>query len=104
MLPVQTRYDHITLAEDNVPIITGTTMKVVELVLETTAYGWGAEELHLQHPYLSLGQIYSALAYYWDHHEEIDSDIEQRLSKVNNVQNSTQPTQLVTRLKTNGLL
>ena len=45
-------------------MIAGTTMKVVELVVEKNAYGWIPEELHFQHPYLSLGQIYSALAYY----------------------------------------
>jgi hypothetical protein len=31
---------------------------VVELVVEKMAYGWSPEEFHLQHPYLSLGQIY----------------------------------------------
>ncbi|MBF0328235.1 MAG: DUF433 domain-containing protein [Nitrospirae bacterium] len=35
-------------------------MKVVELVVEKIAYGWSPEELHFQHPYLTLGQIYSA--------------------------------------------
>ncbi len=29
---------------------------------QTTSYGWSAEELQFQHPYLSLGQIHSALA------------------------------------------
>ncbi len=27
------------------------------------AYGWSPEEMHFQHPDLTLGQIYSALAY-----------------------------------------
>ncbi len=35
-------------------------MKVIEIVLEKIAYGWSPEELHFQHPYLTLGQIYSA--------------------------------------------
>jgi hypothetical protein len=38
-------------------------MKVIELILEKSAYGWSPEELHFQHAYLTLGQIYSALAY-----------------------------------------
>ena len=42
------------------------------------AYGWSPEELHFQHPDLSLGQIHSALAYYWDHRNELDRDIERR--------------------------
>ena len=56
-------------------------MRVVEIVLERTAYGWSPGELLFQHPYLTLGQIHSALAYYWDHSEELDQDIERRLKK-----------------------
>lgn len=52
---METRYEHIVLNEDHVPRIAGTTMKVVELVVEQQAYGWSPEELHFQHPYLALG-------------------------------------------------
>ncbi|MBC8448196.1 MAG: DUF433 domain-containing protein [Chloroflexi bacterium] len=83
---VETRYEYVILDTENVPFIAGTNMKVIELVLERTAYGWSPEELHFQHPYLTLGQIYSALAYYWDHQEELDQDIERRLRFVDRVQ------------------
>jgi hypothetical protein len=53
-------------------------MKVVELVMAQHAHGWSPEELHFQHPHLSMGQIHAALAYYWDHREEIDADIDRR--------------------------
>lgn len=79
---METRYEHITLNEERVPSIAGTTMKVVELVVEQQAYGWSPEELHFQHPYLTLGQIHSALAYYRDHREELDRDIQRRLERV----------------------
>ncbi|OGQ79996.1 MAG: hypothetical protein A2289_01440 [Deltaproteobacteria bacterium RIFOXYA12_FULL_58_15] len=49
-------------------------MKVIVLVLEKSAYGWSPEELHFQHPYLTMGQIYSALSYYWDH-QVLDSKL-----------------------------
>jgi uncharacterized protein (DUF433 family) len=101
---VETKYEHIILNESNIPIIAGTTMKVVELVLEKTAYGWSPEELHFQHSYLTMGQIYSALAYYWDHREELDQDIERRLEFVGEVQQMMEPSPLVIRLKAKGLL
>ncbi len=47
---METHYEHIVLNEDRVPSIVGTTMKVVELVVEQQAYGWGPEESHFQHP------------------------------------------------------
>lgn len=100
---VETRYEHIILNEAGVPIIAGSTMKVVELVLEQTAYGWSPEELHFQHPYLSLGQIHSALAYYWDHQDELDQDIARRLDDVDRTQREMKPSLLGARLKAKGL-
>jgi uncharacterized protein (DUF433 family) len=96
---VATRYEHIVLDDDGVPIIRGTTMKVIELVLEQTVYGWSAEELHFQHPYLSLGQIHSALAYYWDHKDELDQDIVRRRAQVEELRRANPPSPLLTRLK-----
>jgi uncharacterized protein (DUF433 family) len=100
----ETRYEHIVLNDARVPVIAGTTMKVVELVLAQAAYGWSAEELNLQFPTLTLGQIYSALAYYWDHREELDVDIERRVEKANRIQKSTPVPPLVKRLKDKGLI
>lgn len=104
LLSAETRYDHIVLNEVGVPTIAGTDVKVLELVLERTAYGWSPEELHYQHPFLSLGQIYSALAYYYDHQQEIDDDIERRFQRVDQIQREKGPSPLAARLKAKGLL
>lgn len=100
----KTEYEHVVLNEEGVPIIAGTTMKVIEIVLEKTAYGWSPEELHFQHPYLSMGQIYSALAYYWDHQDELEQDIERRAAFVKQTQQAAEKTPLVARLKSRGLI
>ncbi len=92
---VKTKYEHVVLNEKQVPIIEGTNMKVIEVVLEKTAYGWSPEELHFQHLYLTLGQIYSALAYYWDHQEDLDQDIERRLEFVKQAKQSMGKTPLM---------
>src|SRR4029453_16105650 len=78
VLPATFNYPHIEFDASAIPLLAGTTMKVVELVMAQKAYGWSPEEIHFQHPYLSLSQIHSALAYYWDHREEMDRDIERR--------------------------
>jgi uncharacterized protein (DUF433 family) len=95
----ETLYKHVLLTESGTPIITGTTMKVITLVLEQEAYGWSAEELHFQHPYLSLGQIHSALAYYWDHREELDRDIENRYDRVEEMRKMTSSGPLQQRIR-----
>ena len=71
-------YAHISINADNVPMLTGTRIKVVEIVLDHLVHGWQAEEIHREFPQLSLGQIHSALGYYYDHQEEIDADIRRR--------------------------
>ncbi|GAK59827.1 protein containing DUF433 [Candidatus Vecturithrix granuli] len=104
-MPVlKTDYEHIVLNANGTPVIVGTSMKVTQLLLEKTAYGWSPEELYFQHPYLTLGQIYSALAYYWDHQEELDQEIERRLEFVNRVQQTMGVSPLFQRLKARGLM
>jgi uncharacterized protein (DUF433 family) len=100
----ETRYEHIVLDDHGTPRIGGTTMKVIELVLEQSAYGWSADELHFQHPTLSLGQIYSALAYYWDHKDDLDQEIARRLKAVDALQQRQPALPLVERLRAQGLL
>jgi uncharacterized protein (DUF433 family) len=103
-MATETRYEHIILATDDVPTIAGTTMKVVELVLARLTNGWSPEELHFQFPQLTLGQIHSALAYYWDHKQQLDQDIQTRLAEVEQLQKENGPSALVARLRAQGLL
>ena len=72
----------IELDANGVAWITGANTKVVEVVLDKIAYGWSPEEMHLQHPHLSLSQIHAALSYYYEHQEELDADIERRHKEV----------------------
>ena len=99
MTSVETRYEHIVLKDGLVPQIAGTTMKVVELVTAQQAYGWSPEELAFEFPYLTLGQIHSALAYYWDHQAELDEDIERRLAFANELRQRTPVPPVVHRLR-----
>lgn len=98
-MAVLTPYQHIELDDNQIPMISGSSMKVAELVLDHLAYGWSPEELQYQHPYLTMGEIHSALAYYWDHQRELDADIEKRMTRVRELQQSTPPSPFVARLR-----
>ncbi|MBI4675683.1 MAG: DUF433 domain-containing protein [Chloroflexi bacterium] len=98
-----TIYEHLQIDATGVPFIAGTTMKVVELVMAQLAYGWSPEELHFQHPYLTLGQIHSALAYYWDHKAELDADIERRWQFAEESRRQAGPSPLSEKLRAQGL-
>ncbi len=92
-------YPHISLDPGKVPILAGTTMKVVELVLSHLAHGWDAEDLHREFPYLGMGQIHCALGYYYDHQAEIDQDIEERRNSVEELRSKLENPALVERLR-----
>ncbi|HJX29093.1 MAG TPA: DUF433 domain-containing protein [Thermoanaerobaculia bacterium] len=96
---VPIRYPHIEHDERGIPFIAGSTMKVVELVMAQRAHGWSPEELHFQHPNLSLGEIHSALAYYWDHQGDLDRDIERRARLAEEIREDIGPSPLADRLR-----
>ncbi len=58
--------------------IAGTRTKVVEVVLDKIAYGWSPEEIHFQHPHLSLAQIHAALTWYYENQTALDIEIRKR--------------------------
>ena len=61
--------------------IGGTKVKVIEVVLDKIAYGWSPEEILLQHPHLSMAQIYAALTYYYENKDKLDAQIRQELDE-----------------------
>jgi uncharacterized protein (DUF433 family) len=99
-----TDYKYIELDAQQVPSIVGTTMKVVELVEAQRAHGWSPEEIHMQHRYLSMGQIHSALAYYWDHQPELDADLERRFQYAENLRREAGESALAKKLRVQGLI
>jgi uncharacterized protein (DUF433 family) len=97
----QTAYKHVNIDERGRAFVEGTAMKVTDLILFQRALGWSPEELHLQLPELSLGQIHSALAYYWDHREALDQQIEAEAAGVERMrkENSADQEPFVAELK-----
>lgn len=74
---------YIEIDENRVAWIADTKVKVIEIALDKLTHGSSPEELHFQYPHLSLAQVHAALAYYYAHQEELESEILQRLREVN---------------------
>src|SRR5438105_11263703 len=96
-------YPHLELRDDGKPWLIGTQTKVVEVVLDRLAHHWDAEEIQRQHPHLSLGQIYSCLAYYYDHQQEMDRAIDDQLERVQELRGRQSESVLKSKLKAKGL-
>ena len=104
MTLTKTEYKYVELNQDNVPIIAGTIMKVVELVEAQIAYSWSPAELNLNHRYLTMSQILSALAYYWDHKPELDAEIKRREDYIKQAEIEAGESPFAARLRAQGLL
>ncbi|MFN8500019.1 MAG: DUF433 domain-containing protein [Anaerolineae bacterium] len=97
-------YAHIGFNDAGVPIISETQTKVEEIVLDHIAYQWDADEIHDQHPHLTLAEIHSALAYYYDHQVEMDEQIEEGLRHVADIRSRLGDSPIRLKLRAQGLL
>jgi Protein of unknown function (DUF433) len=62
---------------------------VAEIVLDKIAYGSSREEIHFQHPHLSLAQIHAALSYYYENQKDLDRQIEADLEEIQQADQGT---------------
>src|SRR6266436_859047 len=73
---------HIRRDDQGTVWIDETNVKVMEVVLDKLAHGWSPEEIHFQHPGLSLAQIHAAFSYYYENQQRLDAEIELRRREV----------------------
>lgn len=90
---------YIEIDENRVAWIADTKVKVIEVALDKLAHGSSPEEIHFQHPHLSMAQIHAALSFYYAHREELEAEILQRLEKVNNLAANNQDSPLQKKLR-----
>jgi uncharacterized protein (DUF433 family) len=67
---------HIELDEQGRPWIVGTNTKVIEVAMDKVAWDLNPDQMHRQHPHLSLAQLHAALSYYYEHKAEMDAELE----------------------------
>jgi len=79
-------------------------VRVAQIVMDYLGHGWSVEEVCRQHPHLSAAEAHAAMAYYFDHQDEIDAEIAAEDEAVRNAVANAPETPLVLRLKAKGLL
>ena len=89
----------IELDERGVAWITGTKVKVIEVATDKLAHGSSPEEMHFQHPHLSMAQIHAALAYYYENQGKIDEEIRRDLEEVDQLRSQSESSELRSKLQ-----
>ncbi len=77
MESTKTEYKHILLWPDGTPTVSGTRLKVKHVAAAHRSRGLGPDELVESFPPHTLGEMYCALAYYYDHKEAIDHELDE---------------------------
>jgi uncharacterized protein (DUF433 family) len=94
-----TTTEYIALDQNGVAWIEGANVKVLEVVVDHQGRGWSPEEIHFQHPHLSLAQIHAALSYYYSHRATIDQQIQSRREEAQRLRANRPPTPIDDRLR-----
>jgi len=77
-IPVSTEHIEITPGVcGGKPRIAGTRIKVQHVVLWTERMGWSPDEIVATYTHLTLADVHAALAYYFDHRDEVRESLRQ---------------------------
>ena len=96
-----TGYRHILMMKDGRAMIAGTRIKVELIVIATNHHKLSPEEICKYWPVLNMGQVHSALAYYYDNKEEVERLIKEGEEFVENWKRENEPAhrEFVKRMK-----
>ena len=78
-----TTYPHVSAVPGESPRLQShPRTRVAMIVMDYLARGLGPEEIVRHYPYLKLAEVHAAMAYYHDHRDEIDSEIQAELEQL----------------------
>src|SRR5262249_52617383 len=77
-------------------------IRVAQIVMDYLAYGWTPEEMCRHHPHLTLAEAYSAMAYYFDHQDEIDAEIREEWAQVQHERTQAPRSPFYLRMRAKG--
>lgn len=100
LAPVQ----YIEIDENGVARIAGTRTTVIEIAMDKRFYGWGPEQIHAEHPHLTMADVHAALAFYYDHQAQLDAEIEQDQKDAEALRAAAGESPVAQRLKSEGRL
>jgi hypothetical protein len=79
-------------------------VRVAQIVMDYLAHGWSPDEMCRQHPNLTKAEAHAAMAYYFDHQSEIDTEIEAEVRNAEAALKEPSDSPLRLRLRAKGLL
>ena len=78
--------------------------RVAMIVMDYLGRGLGPEDIVRHYPYLALAEVHAAMAYYHDHQEEIDAEIQAELDQLNGSADANSKSAIWQKLKAKGVI
>jgi uncharacterized protein (DUF433 family) len=104
-MPTAAAYPHIEKsANEPAHLARVPRIRISQIVADYLAHGWSPEEMCRQHPYLTLAEAHTAMAYYFDHQDEIDKELQEELDRAEKNRSSAAPSKFVVRMRALGRL
>jgi uncharacterized protein (DUF433 family) len=91
-----------TRGGDRKAFVAGTRISVQDIYVAHELLGQTADQIAASHPHLTLAQIHSALAYYYDHADEVRSQLRADREFVESMKRQSGPGPLARRMGGNG--
>lgn len=102
---VELKYPHIEKLEgqparlERVPRV-----RIAQIAMDYLEHGWSVDEMCRQHPYMRLSEAHTAMAYYFDHQEEIDREIAEEIERDESAREQSARSPIYHRLRSRGLI
>jgi uncharacterized protein (DUF433 family) len=79
-------------------------VRVSQIIAAVLTHGWSVPELCRQYPYLTPAEAHMAMAYYYDHRQEIEAEIEEDDRLGRELDERTPESPFLKRMKAEGRL
>jgi uncharacterized protein (DUF433 family) len=89
--------EHIAIDSKGIARIAGSRSRVSQIVVDHRQMS--AEEIVREYPHLKLADVHAALAYYYDHRQQIDREIEEAQRIVEELRPELENPELIEKLR-----
>ncbi len=79
-------------------------IRVAQIVMDYLTHGWPVDEIFRQHTYLFPAEAHAAMAYYFYHSAEIETEIQHEVQEINQLRTTATPSPFLARMRAEGKL
>ena len=104
-MSTETTYPHIEKPENEpARLLRLRRIRIAQIAADYLALGWSADEICRQHPHLATAEFHAAMAYYFDHQDEIDTEIQAEFQLAQRERKEQADSPFVMRMRGQGKL